>query len=535
MMETIMDITKNALLQDKHSRLREDLKARFPELADCPHDHFLALTKYISRIPQSFFSDNVYSYFLSWLKERDRKERVALKQYLAINETELNRAFLHLEEINQLEWHDYFEASDDYELIRFVDQKIHPTYLRLTEAVLYPLLRIVAYYSRLDRDKLTDGLDIYNVVEELKMSPLKDATDAYRHTIRNGIGHGGITYLMKEIRYRDKKGNEEKYSDLEVIRLFDDLLDTCNALSLGLSVFLLKYQQHGYKLHQQLLIDELKEETRTPWWEIVGCTPSEFPGLNQLVIYVQSRTSDKSKITISSFHSGILAEYFAPNYDRYVFSIRSQKSWPGFVAFDGKKLSQLKNKPDVRLEDYKGVIVDDLIFFVPRFKMPRVLLKLQTIIYSFQLHWPGIMTDLREKLGWPDISIRETKIHRNSWGCVLNGSVYIQRNKAGELDQDAIRKACSRIVKKSLSHARHQSSSLSLSRYLPLGFAHISVFRKNYRRRRLASFGLGSDLIGTIRIQRIGRITSPDITGSIIEKKGRYRIAWNSAWLENIN
>jgi hypothetical protein len=483
-------------------------------------------------MPHRFFSDAVYTHFLFWLKERDRKNRGVLKQYLTANEAELNRAFLHLEEINQLEWHDYFEELGDYQLIRFIDQRIHPTYLRLTEAVLCPLLRIAAHFSRLDRGKPVEGLDIFNVVEELKKSSLKDATDAYHNTIRNGIAHGGITYLMKEIRYRDKKGNEKKLADSEVILMLDDLLDTCNALSLGLSVFLLKSQQYGYKLHQQLLIDELKEETRAPWWEIMGCTPSEFPGLNQLVTYAQSRSYDKDKITMSSFQSGILAEYFAPGYDRYVVSIRSQKSWPGVAAFDGKKLLQLKKKADVCIEDYKGVIESDSIFLIPGFKMPRILSKIQTLYYGFKLHWPGAMADFREQLGWPDVSVREAKIHRNSWGCVLNGSVYMQC-KAGELNKDIIRKACRRIINKSLSHARHQTSHFNMCRYLPLGFAYISVFRKNYRRRRLINFGLSADLIGTIRIQRIGRIKSPDILGSTIEKKGRYRIAWNKAWLED--
>ena len=30
----------------------------------------------------------------------------------------------------------------------------------------------------------------------------------YKHIVRNGIGHGGITFRSGEIRYRDKKGNE---------------------------------------------------------------------------------------------------------------------------------------------------------------------------------------------------------------------------------------------------------------------------------------------------------------------------------------
>jgi hypothetical protein len=73
---------------------------------------------------------------------------------------------------------------------------------------------------------------------------------------------------------------------------------------------------------------------------------------------------------------------------------------------------------------------------------------------------------------------------------------------------------------------------LSGSAYLPLGYAHVAVFRRDYRRRRLSGFGLGNDLVCTVRLQRIRRIKSPDVLGSTVETMGKWRIAWNKAWLE---
>jgi hypothetical protein len=102
------------------------------------------------------------------------------------------------------------------------------------------------------------------------------------------------------------------------------------------------------------------------------------------------------------------------------------------------------------------------------------------------------------------------------------------------LGRELIRKSRSRIVRSALSLAKRDVGGNCLVRYLPLGYARISIFRKNYRKRKLASFGLGADLVGTIELRRIRRIKTPVIIGSEVEICRKYRIAWNSAWLKSI-
>jgi len=256
----------------------------------------LSFHKYTKRSPQSFSSYSVYSNFLKWLEDRNQASQAVLQQYLLEHDAELNLAFFHLEGINNLDWHDFFEKLDDIELIRFVDQQIHPTYRRLVEAVWTPLCRIVAHFSRIDHGKGTNGLDLWQIAQELGGISFSEIVTPYKHIVRNAIAHGGITYLQYEILYRDKKGIDEKYSDTDIVRTFDDLLDTCNALALA-------NQRHGYKLPQQILSDELKEETKTPWWDVVSCTPSRFTGLHQLIVYVRSSTSDSGKVLMSTFQT----------------------------------------------------------------------------------------------------------------------------------------------------------------------------------------------------------------------------------------
>ncbi len=238
----------------------------------CRDQHFLALRSYLDNCPQKFFDKTAYQIYFEWLRDRDIKEPNNLRNYLLQIELDINTAFVNLREINSENWHDRIVMSgDEYDVIRVIDRHIHPTYLRLIEAILTPLVRLIAYFSRLDRGKRTEGLDTWSVMQELQGTPIEYLTTFYRDIIRNGIAHGGTAYGQLEIRYHDKKGNEDRLDYWSAIRLFDDLLDTCNGIAAALKVFFLISRDRNYNLPRELLFEELQEETCTPWWTIEGC------------------------------------------------------------------------------------------------------------------------------------------------------------------------------------------------------------------------------------------------------------------------
>ena len=76
-----------------------------------------------------------------------------------------------------------------------------------------------------------------------------------------------------------------------------------------------------------MLFEELLEETRTPWWTVEGCVDSVVADKTQLVVYVRPSTRHVDKVRWSSIQTGILAEYFAPGFDRYF--CRSARLWLG--------------------------------------------------------------------------------------------------------------------------------------------------------------------------------------------------------------
>ncbi|MBN2022747.1 MAG: hypothetical protein JW809_08115 [Pirellulales bacterium] len=485
----------------------------------------------MNRRPERFFNETVYETYLRWFQERDKTHGEELKKYLCRSDAEINRALLFLREINSEEWHDGpLKTIDEYDFVRFIDKCVHPTYLRLVESVLTALTRPVAYFSRLERGKGTDGLDVWSVMHELEQPPTDCLIQPYRHIIRNGIAHGGITFLQNEIRYRDNKENEEKFDTASVLRLFDDLLDTCNGLAAALKVFFLVSRHRGYIPPRELLVEELQEETFTPWWTIEGCVESEMACKRQLIVYARPDSRHYQKVQWSAIQSGILAELFAPGYDRYFFSLRSRKAWPGWAAFDGERLRNLREAGVDDLLQYGGIVEDNLVFYVARPAMPVILGKLDTFAKSFQINMPMAIQQLKENLGIPRIVCRNASLHRNSWGAVLKADVVVE-DLRDETAVSVIRKHRRRIIRSAVKHARRENRRNGAA-YLPLGYAHVAVFRRDYRRHRLSTFGLGNDLVCTIRFQRIRRIKSPDIMGSTVETMGKYRIAWNKAWLE---
>ena len=108
---------------------------------------------------------------------------------------------------------------------------------------------------------------------------------------------------------------------------------------------------------------------------------------------------------------------------------------------------------------------------------------------------------------------------------MLNASVIVEGLEDGAA-VDVIHRHRHRIVRSAIKQARKERR-LSIAAYLPLGFARVAVFKRDYRRRRLSGFGLGKDLVCTVQFQRIRRIKSPDILGSTVEIIGKWRIAWN--------
>ena len=530
MNRTILGQLQNPLTRERDQFDRARILLSFPVLGRETEQHALIFRRYLDNRPEKFFDRAAFDTYLCWLQRHDQTRPKQLKAYLSQFNSEIDRALLFLRELNLEEWHDSpLNTGGDYDLIRMIDKHVHPAYLRLVEGVFTPLLRPLAHFSRIHRNKGVEGLNVWSITEELKGQKEEHLVRHYRHTIRNGIAHGGISFLQGEIRYRDHGGNEETFATTSLIRLFDDLLDVCNGLAAATKAFLLTSQGQGYMPPRELMIEALQELTWAPWWAIEGCVEAEIGGRSQLTVYVRPDSRDYRKVFWSTVQSGILSESLASGYDRYFFSLRSQKGW---AAFDGHKLRELREGGADDLSEYQGILEGNGIFYVPRLAIPGILSKIDTLATSVRIAIPTAIQKIRESLGKPRMFCRNAVLHRNSWGAVLRGDVVIDGLDGQEI-VGAIRKNCRLIVKIGKRHAR-RSGGLNAAHLLPIGYAQVAVFKRDYRQRRLSGFGLADDLVCTVRLQRIRRIKAPDILGSTIETNGKWRIAWNKAWLDSV-
>ncbi|MBX3199409.1 MAG: hypothetical protein KF894_14845 [Labilithrix sp.] len=501
---------ENVIVRARNLRRQKRILSRFPELKD---SHCLALADYFEASPQRFFNEQVEQEFSTWLRDTSRLDKC--RKAIEIERSRLDIAFRSLAEINGQEWHENSVGTDVDEL-RLLDRSIHPAYLRLIEAVFATFLLVAARVSRELRGSSTDGLDAFNIVEEIaKQLPL--ASGAYNHTIRNAIAHGGVSYRGDEVVYADKKRTETLLRS-SAVRQVDDLLDTCNAMALALKVFILA---ESAVPPMEALLQELQAAVEAPWWKVVACLPSELgEGKRQLNIYAETDTRDYLKAQFSATQTAATAEFLVPGFDRYFLSIRSSVAYPGWAGFDGDKLRTARQL-DQSAAAYSEALEEKLFFYVPRPQLPRIVASVDTYRASAQANWPELERELRSIFGRPEIVVRHVKCHKDPL-LVTEARVIVESS-----DVRLIRKNARWIIRAVKAEVRKNYPWLSR---IPDGYLRAFLFARDYRIRRLSSYGLGEDLIGAITIVRDPRKLIIDLLGSRVETSWDMRICWNTNW-----
>lgn len=138
------------LMAEVHPRRRKAITRHFPDVANSPDGLFLSLHPYLERPPERLYSRQHLGGYLQWLLDRHDSHRRELADYLDSNLAQIHKALVFLFEVNRLPWHDtLLPEGDDYSQIRFIDEAVHPAYLRLMEGVFYPLAHALAFFRAL--------------------------------------------------------------------------------------------------------------------------------------------------------------------------------------------------------------------------------------------------------------------------------------------------------------------------------------------------------------------------------------------------
>ncbi len=115
----------------------------------------------------------------------------------------------------------------------------HPEYQRYSEHVFNHLIRVPLAVLGKIKGKDYQSLFLSNQVDIIRNNNLELLTKGFNRVVRNAISHGSTTFEILGIKYSDR--NLVQFLTVsEFSRLFDELVDTCHSMFVGILLFLCK-------------------------------------------------------------------------------------------------------------------------------------------------------------------------------------------------------------------------------------------------------------------------------------------------------
>lgn len=535
-----MLIKNNPTTAQLHDDWRQRIVNKFRNIDFSNCSDFLCLISYLDNSPQKFYSEKAFNQYYDSLSNIKTNDPKILAEIIKDAEQILSISNRILTEVNNKHIHDILLPKEHNDLINFIDKEIHYNLLKVYETPFFQFCQIIAKYYWIKAKKGTDGLDLYNSVEQLKKEGFNFIDSIYLHDVRNGIAHGKVIFSDLDITYIDKKNNKAKIPTRKIIDTLDGTLDVVNGFCLAFKVFCLTnsdyFEKYKIPIPQSILLEELQAKANAPAWKITNCLESvAMHDKRQLMIYIQNDNWDFSKVNWYCFTTAYWAESLTKCYDRIFFSFNSKHaklSPSGWAAYDAGKLKELREHNETRLEEYKGVLEGDLLFFIPKIKFPRFVYKIGSIVSIMKVALPLAWTNYKNTYFPKLFIVRETQIHSRAGYSIINDPSVIINSQFYDNIEQLIRNNKKKIIRKAIKYSRNQCSRFSLTRYLPVKYIRLFIYDSDKRVRNLRNSGLISELIATIEINTSKQIRTIDIIGGRVEQIGKYRIVWNKKWIE---
>lgn len=520
-----------------HNDWRKRIKIHFEDIDFSSSSDYLSLIKYLENPPEKFYSQEAFKKYFSFLENTKNRNPTLLAEILRASETLLSISNKILTELLSEPIHDVLLPKNHNDLINFIDNNIHYNLLKVYETPFFQFIYIIAKFHWINEKKGLDGLDLRNAVEQLKKVDFDFIGPFYLHNVRNGIAHGKVVFSDLDITYSDKKGNNEKLQTKKIIKIFDGIVDITNGFCLAFKAFCFTnpsfFEKYNIPIPQSILLEELKAKTNSPAWKITNCLESiANHGKSQLIIYIENGNWDFNKVQFYSFFTAFWAEKLTKSYDRIFFSIitKSSNIPTGWAAFDAKKLKKLREQGFNEIKDYQGVLEDNLIFFMPRFRLPKFMYKLGTYASIVKITFPLALRNVIKEYRPKSFVFRESQMHsKYNHAIVQDPSIIITRQFQDNI-KGLIVSNHKKIVKIAIVKSRKECSVLSKTKYLPVKYVRVFIYDTDKRLRDLRHSGLIPELVATIEVNSSKRIQTIDIFGGTPEIHGKYRIVWNRNW-----
>lgn len=491
----------------------------------------LSFWPYIDNYPIQFYSQEVAKLSFESLNKMLASDKGRVLEIFRETLPEFELAFRVLNEVNLEKGHDELIPSAYEEKIGFIDQFINYNYLRLVEGVLSKFLRPFAIHLRLSRQAHTEGMDIYQIVEELKKSHLLPLVAGYDHIIRNGIGHSHVTYRNQDIIYKDKKGSSQTIAGTKMISLFDDLLDICNGLALTFHAFLLSnrdfFEAEGLTLPKSLMFKIAAEELNSTFWQTSLVMDSiTYDNRTQLMVSLQNELISDISVRFYVFRTFYHIQKILPGFDRYFLSLRSKysKIETGWSVLNGNQYRHFLENKKTPEEAIAESIEDKTIFFIKKFPFSTLFAKLHARWLAYSINWRIFRQELlRRKRGF-SLNFRVISFHRNRWGMTFKAALVLDSDRGAK---DCMAQHYYEILKLTRKHIRKQIPFYSFWKYLPVSLFMVDIFSRNFRKRTLENSGLIPEFIGRLLIKKGQGINVPDLVNSEVFQLSSVRINWN--------
>jgi hypothetical protein len=346
-------LMRDPLAEIEHRIAAEEIRTRMPRLfVDGRSDsELLAFRHFVELVPWRYWSNDQAEYAHRLLrKDFDRSERA-----IRGRGSSLNIAFNTLFALGSF---DSSEESLDHnraaEMVA-VATELLPAYLRWTEHIFGNLLEV--YWAVGKKSNEQGRFDLKSATAQLKQRGHDDLLRGYSEDVRNAIAHGEVRFSFPDIHFGAVRPTA--LSSTELLRLFDDLRRTVNALAVALIDFWGELERSGRSTGQDvpiaLAVRIAAAGVNREGLTMIGAVESETP-LAGKQLHVAVDTIDKRRTLVFGHVFRIatrLVKAGAVNYDRMLFGIEQGEPVQSLVALDPMKLKELleQGAPLERLPD----------------------------------------------------------------------------------------------------------------------------------------------------------------------------------------
>ena len=245
----------------------------------------------------------------------------------------------------------------------------HPEYQRYSEHVLNHLIQIPLWMIGTKRSKNYIDLALSNRIERLQIEGLGRLTNGFDPIIRNAISHGSTKFEIADLNYIDKRSNRS-LSATEFSVLFDDLVETCNSILVGIILFVCdqKFLVTKRGLHQLPLglrfvfIDGFTSHVN---FELLPMIESTALG-NRSQLNIVCRLSTRARwvqLFEGFFVCWQAVKFGGENYDRFNVGFDLGMPVTSSLFVNGGRLREAINKNETITQSGQEIIESNLLWY----------------------------------------------------------------------------------------------------------------------------------------------------------------------------